>query len=80
LLDLVVAAQQDDGTWIGTSTFHALGMLARLPDRRVHHVAMRVAPYLCARQEPSGAFDPAADEEWTLIATRTLLLAAGSPG
>jgi hypothetical protein len=80
LLDRVVKAQQDDGTWIGTDTFHALGTLARLPDRRVRDVATRVAPHLCARQQPSGAFDPGDDEEWALIATRTLLLAAGTPG
>lgn len=80
MLDTVVRAQQRDGTWTGTSTFHALGMLARLPDQRVQHVATVAAPLLCAMQRPSGAFDPTDNEEWALIATRTLILAAGSPG
>ena len=55
-------------------------MLARLPDQRVQHVATMAAPLLCKMQRPSGAFDPADNEEWALIATRTLVLAAGSPG
>lgn len=79
MLDTVVAAQQSDGTWRGSSTFHALGMLARLTDQRVRKTAAKVAPYLCARQQPSGAFDPDQDEELALIATRTLVLAADTP-
>jgi hypothetical protein len=80
MLDAVASAQQRDGTWTGTSTFHALGMLARLKDERVRRVASRAAPLLCAIQQPSGAFDPTDNEEWALIATRTLVLAAGTPG
>lgn len=78
MLGPVVDAQQHDGTWAKTHTFHALEMLVHLTGRKVRQVAAGIASYLCDRQQPSGAFDPADDEEWALIATRTLQLAAGT--
>ncbi len=75
LLGEVLAHQGTDGTWARAHTFHALGMLSRLADARIRQVATAITPHLCAQQRPSGAFDPTDNEEWALVATRTLTTA-----
>ena len=72
LLEDVLAHQAADGTWANAHTFHALAMIMRLTDPRIRQAAAAIASHLCTLQHPSGAFDPTGNEEWALVATRTL--------
>ena len=74
-LDEAAAAQREDGTWHETALFHALEMISGATAPQVHRITARLVPLLCSMQRPSGAFDEAGNEEWALIAVRTLLLA-----
>jgi hypothetical protein len=74
-LDEAAAAQREDGTWHETALFNALEMISGATAPQVHRITARLVPLLCSMQRPSGAFDEAGNEEWALIAVRTLLLA-----
>lgn len=78
LLTEVLAHQDAEGSWPGTHLFHALDMLAGATGAEARQVAARLAPRLCAMQQPSGAFDAEGDEERALVAVRVLLLANGT--
>jgi hypothetical protein len=78
LLAEALAHQGADGTWPNAHLFHALDMLSGATGPEVRRTALRVAPLLCAMQQPSGAFDPTDHEEPALVAMRILLLAGGT--
>jgi hypothetical protein len=79
LLEDAAARQTGDGTWPDTALFHALDTISGATAPQVHRIAVRLGPYLCAMQRPGGAFDATENEEWAVLAVRTLLLAGEMP-
>jgi len=75
LLTEALAHQDADRSWPGTHLFHALDMLGGATGPEARPVADRLAPHLCALQQPGGTFDADGDEERALVAIRILLLA-----
>ncbi len=64
--------QRADGSWEGTSLFHALDGLLTVRNAPARTVIARAIPRLLTGQTPSGAFDPSGDEELALIALRAI--------
>ncbi|MCZ6915625.1 MAG: hypothetical protein O7I93_02510 [Gemmatimonadetes bacterium] len=70
--DLIIGLQNAEGTWGGTSIFHALdGMMAIRSDAAQRAIG-RALPHVLALQRASGAFDDAESDELALIALRAV--------
>ena len=68
----VVGMQAEDGAWEGTSLFHALDGLLCMRLDEVQPALTKATDRLLSIQQSSGGFDDEDDEEFALIALRTL--------
>jgi hypothetical protein len=72
LTERIAEMQSADGSWEGTSLFHAVEGLLNVRNEPARAAIARAIPRLLAGQLPSGAFDPSEDEELALIALRAI--------
>lgn len=78
LTERIGEMQRSDGSWEGTSLFHALEGLVNVRNEPARAAIARAMPGLLDEQLPSGAFDSSEDEEIALIALRAIR--AQNPG
>ncbi|HET8649212.1 MAG TPA: hypothetical protein VFL95_04170 [Gemmatimonadales bacterium] len=73
---VLLANQNDDGTWHNADLFHTLEALITVGSADAREAVRRAAPALMARQRADGTFGGAAQQERALIGLRALLIAA----
>jgi hypothetical protein len=72
-LRVLADRQLEDGAWPNTHLFNALDMVSGMTAAQAKPILQRASQHLGALQRTDGGFGDAPNEEWTLIAVRTLL-------
>lgn len=70
--DLIIGLQNDEGTWDGTSVFHAVDGMMAIRGLAAQRAIGRALPRMLALQQASGAFDDSETDELALIALRAV--------
>ena len=76
MVEVLIANQQEDGTWQNADLFHTLEGLLSSGVPAGKEAVRRAAPALLARQRADGSFGPAAQAERALIGLRALLVSS----
>lgn len=72
LISYVASRQNPDGSWPGTSAFHAVEMLSLAPMPEARAAVARSAPLLCSLVQEAESLETPVGEEWALITLRAL--------